>query len=109
MKAAATFDKHFIMTGELSPPLQMTVERIHHTAAATFPGASAPQLEAFTADIFRIVLEELSGGVHIPTPARLDRLARDYRIRRDYNGANTSELARREGITPRQVRRIVRK
>ncbi len=56
----------------------------------------------------RILIEELGGmRVTIPDLRQLNRSALYDRIRKEFNGANCTELSLRSGLSPRQIRRIV--
>lgn len=54
---------------------------------------------------------ETCGGlrVRVPTIFDLERLERDEKIRRLFNGANVPELALRFGLSEQQIRTIVKK
>ena len=97
IKTARRFKERFLDTGKLSDPLRQV-----HRRASDLAGVDTAD------DLLRIVMEELS-GVYIPTLSTLRRLERDFRIRRDFNGANYNELADREGVSCRSIRRIVNK
>lgn len=56
-------------------------------------------------------LVEIHGGemLYIPSPSTITTLVRHELIRRDFNGSNHKELARRWGITTRRVYQIIAK
>lgn len=55
-----------------------------------------------------VKLAELVGGatIYIPKPESLVRPVRDARIKEEFNGYNTIELARKYGVTERWVRQL---
>ena len=87
----------------LSQPFQEFTRRAEEIARAH--GATNPT--ALAQMVVHLVMQELSGGVHIPDPATYERLIRDAQIRQLHTGANTAELAARFSLTPRQVRKIL--
>ena len=106
-KRARAFQTAYLETGRLSEPLQQVYNRSIRLAATLEPRLPPQILTAIGTGILGIVMEELSGGVYIPTPKTLARLARDHRIKRDFNGSNHRQLAGREGVTERHIRNIV--
>lgn len=53
-------------------------------------------------------LAERYGGQQVYFPRVVDRVLRDIKIRREYTGYNATELAKKYGISERQVRRIAK-
>lgn len=55
-----------------------------------------------------VKLAELIGGatIYIPKPESLVRPVRDARIKEEFTGYNTIELARKYGVTERWVRQL---
>jgi Mor family transcriptional regulator len=52
--------------------------------------------------------QRLAGASHkFPTLSTLERLERDLRIRREFNGRNLAELCERYGLSRRQLYRII--
>ncbi|HEB94333.1 MAG TPA: hypothetical protein ENI94_12910 [Gammaproteobacteria bacterium] len=59
-------------------------------------------------DILQCLCEEYGASeVYIPSSKKLKTHVRNRDIRESFNGANHAELAKKYGITERQVRRIL--
>ena len=76
--------------------LELIVGAVHH---ATPPGVDA--------EAVALAICEAAEGFTVPAPIHLERRRRNAAIRREFSGRNWRSLARRHGLSVRQVRRIV--
>ena len=98
------------MTTPETPPTDDPLEILQEEARAVaqcFGVATCDEAAAALVD--RIILRLGGGYIYVPRRGTRERLRVQAEIRRRFDGLNGAALAKEFGLTPRHIRRLVRK